>query len=51
VDDYQAGQSTTQFMQIYRLGKGTVLDLLADQGVKMRGQGLPDDQLAEAVRL
>jgi hypothetical protein len=38
-------------MQIYQLGKGTVLGILAECGVKMRGQGIPEDRLNEAIDL
>lgn len=51
VRDYEAGESTAALCASYGLGKGTVLELLAEQGTKMRGQGLPDDQLPEATRL
>jgi hypothetical protein len=33
------------------LGKGMVLGILKKHSVKMRGQGIPHDQLDEAVRL
>lgn len=51
VRDYDAGESTAALCASYGLGKGTVLGLLAEWGAKMRGQGLPDDQLPEAKRL
>jgi hypothetical protein len=38
-------------MQTYQLGKGTVLGILAGNGVKMRGQGIPEDRLNEAIQL
>ena len=49
--DYQAGQSTIALVKTYALGKGTVLSILANQGVQMRGQGIPEGQLDEAIRL
>jgi hypothetical protein len=38
VADYESGCSTTGLMRDYQLGKGTVLGLLAEHGVKMRGK-------------
>jgi DNA-directed RNA polymerase specialized sigma24 family protein len=38
-------------MRRYHLGKGTVLNILAEQSVKMRGQGIPDDRRNEAIKL
>jgi hypothetical protein len=38
-------------METYRLGKGTVLGILEDQEVQMRGQGIPSDRLQEAIEL
>lgn len=49
--DYRAGRSTTWLMRTYRLGKGTVLRLLEEQGVEMRGQGVPTDRIDEAIQL
>lgn len=49
--DYEAGRSTTWLMQAYHLGKGTVLNMLAEQGVKMRGQGIPDDRIEKVIDL
>jgi hypothetical protein len=51
VADYEAGDSTTILMRTYGLGKGTVLAILEEQGVKMRGQGIPDDRLSEVSDL
>jgi hypothetical protein len=51
VTDYEAGHSTTALMQTYGLGKGTVLGILEERGVKMRGQGIPDDRLGEVIGL
>lgn len=49
--DYEAGRSTTWLMATYSLGKGTVLTLLKQHGVKMCGQGIPEDQVEDAIRL
>jgi hypothetical protein len=49
--DYVAGHSTTWLMRTYQLGKGTVLNILAEHGVTMRGQGIADDRLNEAIAL
>lgn len=51
VIDYGAGQSTAALCKTYGLGKGTVLGILTEHDVPMRGRGIPDDQLAEAIRL
>jgi hypothetical protein len=37
-------------MRTYQLGKGTVLGILAEHGVTMRGQGITDDHVQEAIR-
>jgi hypothetical protein len=51
VIDYKAGHSATTLMQAYGLGKGTVLGIVQEQGVKMRGHGVPDDRLGEVIEL
>lgn len=51
VHDYEAEESTATLCRSYGLGKGTVLSLLMEREVTMRGQGLPADQLSEATRL
>ena len=51
VTDCEAGPSTTWLIQTYNLGKGTVLSLLEEQGVKMRGPGMSAGRLEEAVEL
>lgn len=51
VTDYQDGTPTTQLMRQYQLGKGTVLRLLASEGVQMRRQSLTPAQILEAARL
>jgi hypothetical protein len=38
-------------MRDYDLGKGTVLSILEEHGVKMRGQGIPEDRLGEVIEL
>jgi hypothetical protein len=38
-------------MQAYDLGKGTVLGILEERSVKMRGQGIHGDRLREAIDL
>jgi hypothetical protein len=38
-------------MRAYGLGKGTVLGILEEHGVKLRGQGITDDRLGEAIEL
>jgi hypothetical protein len=51
VADYQAGQTTTQLMASYGIGKGTVLRLLETAGIPRRNQPLTPEQCAEAIRL
>jgi hypothetical protein len=51
IRDYEAGHSTTTLMRVYGLGKGTVLGILEEEGVKMRCQGIPEDRLSEVIRL
>jgi DNA-directed RNA polymerase specialized sigma24 family protein len=51
VSAYLTSVPTTQLVQEFNLGKGTVLRILRDAGVTMRRQGLPDDQLLEAAAL
>jgi DNA-directed RNA polymerase specialized sigma24 family protein len=48
--DYEAGIPTTQLMKIYGLGKGTVLQILASHGVKLRNQPLTPDQVELAIK-
>lgn len=38
-------------MATYDLGKGTVLSILEQHGVKMRGQGVPKAQVEDVIRL
>jgi hypothetical protein len=51
VQDYEAGQPTTVLMTTYGLGKGAVLRLLDEAGVKRRYQGQKNIQIEEAIRL
>jgi hypothetical protein len=51
VADYQAGFPGTALMTKYGLGKGTVLDLLHQAGVKLRAQGRRNIDLVEATQL
>jgi len=51
VQEYQDGTPTTTLTKRYQLGKGTVLRLLASQGVSMRRQSLTPEQILEAARL
>lgn len=47
---YQSGASLISIAREYRLGKGTVRNLLVDAGVRIRRQGLEDAQVTQAVR-
>ncbi|MBH0781876.1 helix-turn-helix domain-containing protein [Nocardia bovistercoris] len=50
VEAYRRGTSTLELQKRYHLGKGTVLKLLADQGVPMRQQQhLTESQIDKAV--
>lgn len=49
--DYRAGHSTPWLMRTYSLGKGSVLRILSDAHVEMRGQGLSDEQIVRAAKL
>lgn len=51
VADYDSGTLTTRLMQRYGIGKQTVLNLLAEQGVKMRRQQPSSDVVMEAAEL
>jgi hypothetical protein len=51
VTRYQAGMPSTQLIQLYGLGKGTVLQLLREQGVAKRIQHMGDDEIREAAAL
>ena len=51
VADYEAGKSSTELMATYQLGRGTVLQLLAEAGIAMRHQGLSEQETAEAASL
>ena len=45
VTDYQDGVPTTQLTKTYGLGKGSVLALLEEHGVKRRRQPLTEEQV------
>lgn len=49
--DYKAGMSSTALTIKYSLAKGTVLNLLREQGAKFRGQGLAETDVPEAAQL
>jgi len=51
VSDYEDGTPTTSLTQKYKLGKGTVIRLLHDNGVPLRNQPLAPDQRTEAIAL
>jgi hypothetical protein len=51
VADYEAGLPTTALTTTYGLSKGSVLQLLRQNGVEVRHQSLTPDQLQEAVGL
>lgn len=51
VRDYLNGTPTTKLTESYGLGKGSVLEILEAEGVKMRRQPLTDEQVAMALRL
>lgn len=51
VEDYQAGTPSTQLTTKYQLGKGTVLQLLREQGVQLRNQPMTPDQVQQAIQL
>lgn len=50
VSAYESGASLISIAREHRLGKETVRDLLVDAGLRIRRQGLDDDQVAHAVR-
>ncbi|MFZ2227162.1 MAG: hypothetical protein WA090_05170 [Candidatus Nanopelagicaceae bacterium] len=51
IADYESGTPSTKLIKIYRLGKGSVLKLLKEAGVRMRHQGLSSDNLEVAAAL
>lgn len=51
VRDYEAGAPTTDLMESYELGKGTVLGVLRRAGVQMRNQGLGGPEIGRAIAL
>lgn len=48
--DYEAGASLISIATARRLGKQTVSRLLSESGVRIRRQGLDEEQVAQAVR-
>ncbi|WP_369808050.1 helix-turn-helix domain-containing protein [Leucobacter chinensis] len=50
VSAYESGASLISIAREHLLGKETVRDTLADAGVRIRRQGLDDDQVTHAVR-
>jgi transposase-like protein len=48
---YRDGASTTELRQRYDLSQGSVVKILHDHGVEMRGQGLADGDVPTAVEL
>ena len=50
IAEYEAGASSIWIARTHRLGKATERGLLFDADVKIRRQGLDDDQVARAVR-
>jgi hypothetical protein len=51
VADYEAGRSTTWLMRIITWARAPSSRSWLERGVAMRGQGIPDDRLEEAVVL
>lgn len=49
IDAYLAGETSLQLMERFNLGKGSVLSVLHEANVPMRGRGLPAEQLEQAV--
>jgi hypothetical protein len=49
VADYEAGFRVAALMRRFELGKGTVLGILRDHGVKLRNQGLSPSDLPQAI--
>ena len=47
---YESGASLISIAREHRLGKEKVRDLLVDAGLRIRRQGLDDDQVTHAVR-
>ena len=48
---YEAGETTLQIANYYRISKTRFATDLREQGVTIRRQGLTDDQLTEAAML
>lgn len=50
-DDYRNGTPTTDIAVRYRIGKGTVLEILRNANVTMRRQGMTRSQIEQASEL
>ncbi|MDO5676164.1 MAG: helix-turn-helix domain-containing protein [Propionibacteriaceae bacterium] len=50
IAEYEAGASLISIATARRLGKQTVSRLLAEAGVRIRRQGLDEEQVGQAVR-
>jgi hypothetical protein len=48
---YEAGDPSTALAAAFCISKGSVIRLLRDYGVKIRNQGLTEEQVAKAARL
>ncbi len=51
VAEYEAGATTNELVEQFKISKGAVVRLLHEHGVAMRRQSPTDEQAAEAVRL
>jgi hypothetical protein len=51
VQTYRDGASTTHLRQRYDLSQGSVIKILHEHGVEMRGQGLAEDDVPMAAAL
>jgi DNA-directed RNA polymerase specialized sigma24 family protein len=51
IEAYIAGTPSIELMERFDLGKGSVLSVLHEAKVPMRGQGLPADRLDQARTL
>ena len=51
VQQYEAGETTQQTGNRYGISKTRVATVLRERGITLRGQGLTDEQVAEAVTL
>jgi hypothetical protein len=51
IQAYQHGASTTELRRRYDLSQGSVIKILHEHGVEMRGQGLADGDVSTAAEL